>query len=137
MVRWHRLVTRWHVRVALDADVLQVDVGLAFVPKFVAVVVDLDDGDDHALDRHGDGEGANNDHKNDHGAEHPPRQQWIYASRVNDGIVDCPDGSDEYAHEAAASSLPPPPVDGPPPDEEEDQQQDDDNLYRRWDREED
>ena len=46
-------MTRWHVRVALDADVLQVDVGLAFV----AVVVGRDDGDDHALDRHGDGEG--------------------------------------------------------------------------------
>ena len=52
MVRWHRLVTRWHVRVALDADVLQVDVGHAWDR-----VVDLDDGDDHALDRHGDGEG--------------------------------------------------------------------------------
>eukprot|EP00531_Pseudo-nitzschia_arenysensis_P007952 CAMPEP_0116134836 /NCGR_PEP_ID=MMETSP0329-20121206/10863_1 /TAXON_ID=697910 /ORGANISM="Pseudo-nitzschia arenysensis, Strain B593" /LENGTH=252 /DNA_ID=CAMNT_0003629583 /DNA_START=208 /DNA_END=966 /DNA_ORIENTATION=+ len=24
--------------------------------------------------------------------------QWIYASRVNDGIIDCPDGSDEYGH---------------------------------------
>lgn len=23
---------------------------------------------------------------------------WIYASRVNDGIIDCPDGSDEYGH---------------------------------------
>ena len=51
MVRWHRLVTRWHVRVALDADVLQVDVGLA-----IAMVVGLDDGDGQPLDRHGDGE---------------------------------------------------------------------------------
>ena len=24
--------------------------------------------------------------------------KWIYVSRVNDGIVDCPDGSDEYGH---------------------------------------
>jgi hypothetical protein len=24
--------------------------------------------------------------------------KWIYTSRVNDGIVDCPDGSDEYGH---------------------------------------
>jgi len=23
---------------------------------------------------------------------------WIYTSRVNDGIIDCPDGSDEYGH---------------------------------------
>ena len=40
------------ISVALDADVLQVDVGLA-----MAVVVGLDDGNGQPLDRHGDGEG--------------------------------------------------------------------------------
>lgn len=29
---------------------------------------------------------------------HNDEPKWIYASRVNDGIVDCPDGSDEYGH---------------------------------------
>mmetsp|Transcript_5550 Transcript_5550/g.13208 ORF Transcript_5550/g.13208 Transcript_5550/m.13208 type:complete len:277 (-) Transcript_5550:469-1299(-) len=33
------------------------------------------------------------------GKEDPDSQpKWIYASRVNDGIIDCPDGSDEYGH---------------------------------------
>ena len=31
---------------------------------------------------------------------------WIYASRVNDGIVDCPDGSDEYGHVVDKQKLP-------------------------------
>ena len=39
------------ISVALDADVLQVDVGLA-----MAVVVGLDDGNGQPLDRHGDSE---------------------------------------------------------------------------------
>ena len=44
-------MVRRDVSVALDADVLQVDVGLA-----MAVVVGLDDGNGQPLDRHGDSE---------------------------------------------------------------------------------
>ncbi len=34
------------------------------------------------------------------------QEVWIYASRVNDGIVDCPDGSDEYGHIMDQNKLP-------------------------------
>mmetsp|Transcript_22846 Transcript_22846/g.50740 ORF Transcript_22846/g.50740 Transcript_22846/m.50740 type:complete len:404 (+) Transcript_22846:121-1332(+) len=44
----------------------------------------------------GDGGGGGRDTSdNDNDKKEPPRE-WIYASRVNDGIIDCSDGSDEY-----------------------------------------
>ena len=36
---------------------------------------------------------------------HNEEPKWIYASRVNDGIVDCPDGSDEYGHVVSEAEM--------------------------------
>ena len=48
---------------------------------------------------------SNNNHDNtaakDNTATTTDTRHWIYTSRVNDGIVDCPDGSDEYDNRIA------------------------------------